>query len=178
MTKASTSAIRHGSAQQPACRIAGRGQPRTAREIVAALALPRPHATASRPPCPLPMADLHHLPRDGSMLYGIGRVDASGRVANHAIIEALGWRNGDKLDVVMASRAIVIRQSPVGLFSVPQRPCIVIPATARRQCDIEAGDHVLLAAAPEYGVVIVHTLSALDDMIAGYHSADPHTKTS
>lgn len=152
--------------------------PRTAREIVETLALPRPRSTASESPSPLPMPDLHHLPRDGSMLYGIGCVDASGRVANHAIIEALGWRNDDKLEVIVIHRAIVIRQSSVGLFSVPQRPCIVIPATARHQCDIETGDHVLLAAAPEYGVVIVHTLSALDDMIAGYHSADSHARTS
>jgi hypothetical protein len=36
---------------------------------------------------------------------------------------------------------------------------------------ILAGDHLLLAAAPGDGLVIVHTLSDLDQMLAGYHSA-------
>jgi hypothetical protein len=68
------------------------------------------------------------------------------------------------------SSAIVIRACPDGLLRVPHRPAIVIPRPARTLHRIEAGDHVLLAAAPAYDVVIVHTLSALDDMLASYHS--------
>ena len=29
------------------------------------------------------------------MVYGFGRIDASGRVADKAVIRALGWRGGD-----------------------------------------------------------------------------------
>ena len=104
------------------------------------------------------------------MLYGIGRVDSSGRVANREIIQALHWRPGDRLDIVLMPSAIVIRACPDGLLRVPQRPAIVIPRPARTLHRIEAGDHVLLAAAPAYDLVIVHTLSALDDMLASYHS--------
>ena len=138
--------------------------------IVSALALPNPRATSPEPLCPLPIPDLHRLPRDGSMLYGIGRVDASGRVANHEIVEALGWRPGDRVEVIVAPRAIVMRSSPGGLVSVPQRPCVVIPGTIRHRCGIRTGDHVLLAAAADHGVVIVHTLSDLDDMLSDYHA--------
>jgi hypothetical protein len=31
------------------------------------------------------------------VVYGIGRIDASGRVADRAISSALGWRGGDRL---------------------------------------------------------------------------------
>jgi bifunctional DNA-binding transcriptional regulator/antitoxin component of YhaV-PrlF toxin-antitoxin module len=89
------------------------------------------------------------------------------------IVHALGWRPGDKVEVVVALSAIVIVASPDGLFSVPRKPCIVIPAAARRQHGIRTGDHVLLAAAPEYGIVIVHTRQAMNDMLARYHSAFP-----
>jgi hypothetical protein len=41
---------------------------------------------------------------------------------------------------------------------------------AVRQHDIEPRDHVLLTAAPEYGVVIVHTRQAMNEMLARYHS--------
>ena len=31
------------------------------------------------------------------VVYGFGRIDASGRVADRATIAALGWRGGDRL---------------------------------------------------------------------------------
>ena len=150
---------------------AGRRGP-AAHGIVAALALPDPSPAESEPVRPLPLPSLHQLPHDASMLYGIGRVDASGRVASHAIVSALRWQPGDKLEMILASGAIIFRASPDGLLSVPQRwPYIVIPAAARHRENIECGDYVLLAAAPEYGVAIVYELSVLNDMIAQYHSA-------
>jgi bifunctional DNA-binding transcriptional regulator/antitoxin component of YhaV-PrlF toxin-antitoxin module len=105
------------------------------------------------------------------MLYDIGRLDASGRVASSDIIGALGWRPGSRLDVVVTSLAIVIRAAPDGRYSVPQRPCIIIPVSARRPHAIKPRDHVLIAAAPDYGLVIVHPLAALDAMLSSYHSA-------
>jgi bifunctional DNA-binding transcriptional regulator/antitoxin component of YhaV-PrlF toxin-antitoxin module len=141
----------------------------TAQEIIKALALPAPGA-APEPARALPMTRLQRLPRETSMLYGIGRIDSSGRVANREITEALHWQPGNRLDIVLTPSAIVIRACPDGLLRVPQRPAIVIPRPARTLHRIEAGDHVLLAASPEYDLVIVHTLSALDDMLASYHS--------
>jgi bifunctional DNA-binding transcriptional regulator/antitoxin component of YhaV-PrlF toxin-antitoxin module len=105
------------------------------------------------------------------MLYGIGRVDTSGRVANGDIVEALRWRPGDKLEIIVSQGTIVIRTSPDGFFSVPHRPRIIIPARARRRCGIRPSDHVLLAAAPGHGIVIVYPRSVVDEMIARYHSA-------
>jgi hypothetical protein len=140
-----------------------------AQEIIKALALPAPGA-APGPARPLPLSRLQRLPRETSMLYGIGRVDSSRRVANREIMEALHWRPGGRLDVVLMSSAAVIRACPDGPLRVPQRPSIVIPRPARTLHRIEAWDHVLLAAAPAYDLVIVHTVSALDDMLASYHS--------
>ena len=105
------------------------------------------------------------------MLYGMGRVDTSGRVANGDIVKALRWRPGDKLEVVLSHGTVVIRTSLDGLFSVPRRPRIIIPARLRRRCAIRPGDDVLLAAAPDYDIVIVYPLSVVDEMIASYHSA-------
>jgi bifunctional DNA-binding transcriptional regulator/antitoxin component of YhaV-PrlF toxin-antitoxin module len=112
------------------------------------------------------------------MLYDIGQVDASGRVASREILAALRWQPRERLELILTADAIVLRASPDGLFCVPQRPRIIIPATARRRHAIGTGDHVLLAAAPDYGTVIVYPLSALDEMIASYHSAHPATGAS
>ena len=148
-------------------------QPRTtAQGVVASLVLPAPRPASSQPVSPLPLTGLHRLPRDASMLYDIGRVDRSGRVASNDIITALGWEPGTRLDVILAPRAIVIRAAPGGRLAVPRRPCIIIPSHARRPHGIKPGDHVLIAAAPEHGLVLVHPLSALDDMISRYHSPE------
>ncbi len=146
------------------------GQPQTtAQEVITSLALPPPGPAPSQPPGPLPLTGLHRLPRDASMLYDIGRVDSSGRVASNDIIDALHWHQGSKLEVILTPRTIVIRAASDGPFSVPRRPCVLIPSHARRPHGIKPADQVLVAAAPDYGLVIVYPLSALDEMISRYH---------
>jgi bifunctional DNA-binding transcriptional regulator/antitoxin component of YhaV-PrlF toxin-antitoxin module len=142
----------------------------TAQCVVTALTLPASVPATSQPLRPPPLTNLHPLPHDTSLLYGMGRIDASGRVANGDIVEALRWRPGDKLEMILSQGAIVIRASHDGLFSVPRRPRIIIPAGARRGCEIMPGDHVLLAAAPDYGILIVYPLPVVDEMIARYHT--------
>ena len=163
------------SAQGPRLRraAAAAGRTRTtAQGVVAALSVPatRPHPQPARS---LPLPSLHELPHDTSMLYGIGRVDVSGRIGNRDIVDALCWRPGDRLETTLTQGAIVIRASSDGTFTVPQRCRIIIPSSARRRHGIRPGDHVLVAAAPDYGIVIVYPLSALDEMITRYHSAHP-----
>ena len=145
--------------------------PTTAQGVVTSLVLPAARSASSQPVSPLPLSGLHRLPRDASMLYDIGRVDGSGRVASNDLIEALHWRPGSKLDIILTPRMIVIRRASDGLFSIPRRPCIIIPSHVRRPHGIKPGDHVLIAAAPDYDVLIVYPLSALDEMISRYHSA-------
>jgi len=148
----------------------------TAQGVVAALLLPA--SPSSLPARPLPLTGLHRLPRDTSMLYDIGPVDASGRVASRDIVAALRWQPGDRFELILTAGAIVLRASSDGLFSIPQRPRIIIPGRARRRHAIRPGDQVLLAAAPDYGTVIVYPLSALNEMIASYHAAHPATGAS
>lgn len=170
----------HGHASTPS-RSASRRQPSaagpvarsrtTAQGVVAALALPASPPASSQPVRrPLPLTSLHQLPRDTSMLYDISRIDASGRVASLNLVTALGWQPRDQLDLVLTGGAIVLRASAIGIFCVQQCLRIAIPAAARRRHAIRTGDYVLLAAAPEYDTLIVYPLSALNDMIAHYHS--------
>jgi bifunctional DNA-binding transcriptional regulator/antitoxin component of YhaV-PrlF toxin-antitoxin module len=113
---------------------------------------------------------LHLLIQDGSMVYDLGSVDISGRVASQPVITAVGWQPGDRLDLVVADGAIVFRRSPDGLWPVPWRPRICIPAHARHRLGIAQGDQVLLAAAPGHSLVIVYPAAALEEMITRYHA--------
>src|ERR1039457_7232565 len=51
---------------------------------------------------PMPLASPPDRP---GVVYGFGRIDASGRVADRVTIAALGWRGGDRLTGTAAPRA-------------------------------------------------------------------------
>jgi len=140
-----------------------------AQQIIKALALPA-LSRAPEPPRPVPLGYLPRLPRETSMLYTIGRVDRSGRVTNRGITGAVRWQPGDRLAMTLTPSAVVFYPAPGGLLRVPPRPCIAIPVTARRLLSITSGDELLLAAAPEYRIVITHTMQAMEDMLASFYT--------
>ena len=55
------------------------------------------------------------------MVYGFGRIDASGRVADRATIAALGWRGGDRLTLTADASVMIARRDPGGMVTVPAR---------------------------------------------------------
>jgi hypothetical protein len=65
-----------------------RGRPGTARRLPAAAA---PEVPA--------------VPDD--VLYGFGRMDESGRVADRAMTSALGWQPGDRLTLIAAAGMVI-----------------------------------------------------------------------
>ena|SRR5712691_104762 len=59
------------------------------------------------------------------VVYGIGRIDASGRVVDRAVTCALGWRRGDRLTLT-ADTGVVVARSSAGLApSREKNPCSV-----------------------------------------------------
>jgi hypothetical protein len=81
----------------PRTRPGGReyGRPGTARRL--------PVATAPEVPA---------VPDD--VVYGFGRMDASGRVADRAMTIALGWQPGDRLTLTAAAGVVIVRCGPGG----------------------------------------------------------------
>lgn len=103
--------------------------------------------------------------RVAGVVYGLGRIDASGRVADRAVTRALGWRNGDRLTVTAESGVVVARRDPGGMVTVPARSYVVIPAALRRRCGLRAGDRVLLAALPAGDLLAAYPLGLVDQAI-------------
>jgi hypothetical protein len=97
---------------------------------------------------PMPLASPPDRP---DVVYGLGRIDASGRVADRATIAALGWRGGDRLTLTADAGVMIADRDPGDMVTVPARPCIMIPAALRRRCGLRAGDYVLLTAVPGQG---------------------------
>lgn len=137
---------------------------------------PRPggHATGpgSRPPAtrrglPLPCVP---TPRTHTAVYGLAAVDCRGRIAEHAVVHALGWAPGTRLDIHETRGLLLIRTDGCGVFSVTKQGHLRLPAPVRHYCGLVPGDRVLLVAEPERDLLIVHPPAALDDLPSARHA--------
>ena len=122
----------------------------------------------------LPLArPVRSVPRD--VVYGLARIDASGRICERAIITALGWAGGDRLTLTADAGVVTARRDPGGMVTLPASAYITIPAALRRRCGLEAGDQVLLAALPGEDALAAYCLAVVDQAIRA-HGAFPHAQ--
>ena len=61
------------------------------------------------------------------VVYGTGRIDASGRVAGQAVSCALGWHEGDRLTLTASPGVVTARRDPGGMVTVPAGPASRFP---------------------------------------------------
>jgi AbrB family looped-hinge helix DNA binding protein len=109
-------------------------------------------------PAPVPS-----LPED--TVYGIGRIDASGRIADQSVIAAMGWRGGDLLTLTADAGAVTAHRDPGGMVTIPRRGYIAIPAPLRLRCGLKPGDRVLLAGAPADETLTAYSLAVVHEAI-------------
>ena len=102
------------------------------------------------------------------VVYSLGRIDASGRVADRTVTRALGWHDGDRLTLTASAGVVTARRDPDGLAILPPRHCIVIPATVRYSCGRLPGDPVLLAARPAEDTLTAYSLAVVDQALAAH----------
>jgi hypothetical protein len=89
------------------------------------------------PARPLPVADAPAVPVvPDDVVYGFGRMDEWGRVADRAITGVLGWQRGDRLTLTGAGGVVTARRDPAGLVTMAAKPYLVIPAALRRRCGL------------------------------------------
>jgi hypothetical protein len=133
----------------------------------------RAKSAAGRPlplarPIPAPSLPEH-------VVYGIGRIDASGRIADRTVISALGWRGGDRLTLTADAGVVTARLDPGGMITLPTRPYVAIPPELRRRCGLQPGYRVLLAAVPADDTLNAYSLAVMDQAIRAY-GAFPHAQ--
>jgi hypothetical protein len=96
---------------------------------------------------PLPLPRPVPVPAPEDAVYGIGRIDASGRIADRAVTSALGWSGGDRLTLTADAGAVTARRDPGGMITLPARAYIPIPAPCAAAAEKAAADlHDALSA--------------------------------
>ena len=107
----------------------------------------------------LPVAVAPEVPAvPDDVLYGFGRMDESGRVADRAMISALG----DQLTFTAAEGVVIARRDPGGMVTMASKPYLVIPAALRRRCGLRPGDRVLLAVFPAWDALAACYFAVVD----------------
>ena len=117
-------------------------------------------------PLPLPASPGQAPALAADVVYGLGRMDASGRVADRTVTRALGWHDGDRLTLTASAGVVTARRDPDGLAILPPRHYIVIPATLRYRCGLLPGDPVLVAARPAEDTLTAYSLAVVDQALA------------
>lgn len=130
-------------------------------------AVGRPGATGPRRALPLPAVP---APRERGLVYGLAAVDARGRVADQAVLRALGWAPGTRLAIRETRCLLIIQTDARGVFKITRQGHLRLPAPVRHCSSLLPGDRVLLTAEPARGVLIVHPPAVIDDMIAHCHA--------
>jgi hypothetical protein len=121
----------------------------------------------------LPVAAVPKVPAvPDDVVYGFGRMDESGRVADRTMISALGWQPGDRLNVTGAAGVVVACRDPGGMVTMPAKPYLVIPAALRRRCGLRPGDRVLLAVFPDRDALAAYSFAVVDQALRA-HAALP-----
>jgi bifunctional DNA-binding transcriptional regulator/antitoxin component of YhaV-PrlF toxin-antitoxin module len=131
---------------------------------------PNPERVASLPvPMDLPpLGDLHAV--DGPRL-SIALMDGGGRLQDRGAVAVLGWNPGDRLLITLVRTSVVIRRRPDGVFVMPRKPYVALPAPVRRGCGALAGSRLLLVADPVHDVLIVHPEAAVQAMLRTFHTS-------
>ena len=136
--------------------------------VIPSSAAARPaRAPAAARTLPLTVPPVRSRPALGrDVVYGLARVDRSGRVADRTVTGALGWRGGDRLTLTAEAGVVVIRRDPSGLVTLPPRSCVPIPAALRHRCGLLPGDPVLLTAVPAEDTLTAYSLAVVDQALA------------
>ena len=117
----------------------------------------------------LPVAAAPEVPVvPDDVLYGFGRIDSSGRVADRAMTSALGWQPGDRLTLTATAGVVIARRDPGGLVTMTAKPYLVIPAALRRRCGLRPGDRVLLAVFPDRDALAAYSFAVVDQALRAH----------
>ncbi|MET8907549.1 hypothetical protein [Micromonospora sp. NPDC004551] len=121
-----------------------------------------PELPAALPPAREPVDDL---------VFDVARPDADGRVAARALLRALRWPSGHRLNIDATGGLLLITAAPGGTHVVGARGGLPLPAAARQMCGITSHQVVLLAAVPARDLLVVHPSNTITRILADLHAA-------
>ncbi|MET8854527.1 hypothetical protein [Amycolatopsis sp. NPDC004625] len=122
-------------------------------------------------PVPMGLPPLRDLGAVDGPRLSIALMDGGGRLQDRGAVAVLGWQPGDRLLITLVQTSIVVRRRSDGVFVMPRKPYVALPAPVRRGCGALAGSRLLLVADPAHDVLIVHPEAAVQAMLRAFHTS-------
>lgn len=141
-------------------------------EAVVPLFLPPP--LAARPAVPSDPLPLQRIPANSPhppLTMTIAKIDHSGRIPAADVIAALNWAVHDRTYVSVSTDAIIVRRTTAKrpAKAIDSRRQLFIPAGARAQFGIRAGDRLLLVAIPDSAILLVHPIAMAAAILTNHY---------
>ncbi|XVV00749.1 hypothetical protein ACQPW3_25375 [Actinosynnema sp. CA-248983] len=128
-----------------------------------------PAVRPKRTPQPQHFPTLPRRCADTDLRLAITRVDHSGRVGDRWLIDALGWRPGDRHEVAVTPDGAVVSVALEGSYHVNTRRHVFLPAAVRQGLGVAANDRVVLVARLEAATLTIHAASTIADLILQHY---------
>ncbi|TDP27729.1 hypothetical protein [Nocardia ignorata] len=109
------------------------------------------------------------IPRtaDPNIVYGIALITHAGRVTDHAVFSALGWRPGTRLTLsCQDERLILVCAAPDSSVRMNNGGFFRIPYRQRRRVGLLEGDRALVVAHREQKRLLIHPPAVLDGLMS------------
>jgi hypothetical protein len=109
-------------------------------------------------------------PNPASAVYAVAAVDCNGRVAERAVVQALGWSAGTVLNLRIRANLILVQADQRGAYVLAPPGYVRLPAAIRHRCGLVPGARLLLAADPVRQVLVMYPPAALDAMVSAFQA--------
>nr|BFE74738.1 hypothetical protein GCM10020092_080390 [Actinoplanes digitatis] len=120
----------------------------------------------SRPALSLPLLP---EPARRDVTFGMGRLDAGGRITARASVTCLRWSPGDRIRFTIRNGLIIAATDPCGHRDLGENGLLRLPVAVRRACRLRVGDQILLAALPARQRLIIYPPATLATLTAELH---------
>ncbi|WP_306215625.1 hypothetical protein [Actinoplanes sp. RD1] len=105
----------------------------------------------------------------GSLLLDMARLDASGRFSARVLLRVLGWTAQQRVDLTVAGDALIIGSSPTGRQKIGVRGELAVPGSTRAMLGLDEDPRVVLVAALDSRVLVVHPHTVVAQLLAGHY---------
>lgn len=120
---------------------------------------------------PVPVLPQPAMWSGSSLWVGMAAVDHSGRLRDQALLAVLGWSPGDRVAIRVYAQTAVFSRDVAGPFVIDSRRQMFLPASIRVLFRVATGDRVALVAVPESGVLMVHPVAVVAQLLMDYYSS-------
>lgn len=122
--------------------------------------------SGSRPPLSLPLLP---EPSGRDVTFGMGRLDAGGRITDQTTLTSMRWSPGSRIRFAIRDALIIATLDPTDQRELGEHGLLRLPVAIRRACRLQPGDRILLAALPTRQRLIIHPPATLATLTAAAH---------